>query len=131
MASHDVIGDMLTKVRNAANAGHKKVTYRFSKQKHAITKILVEQGFLESFETIGPENKKEIKTVIKYNQGIPVISGLKRISTPGRRIYKPVDSIPRFMNGLAVTIVSTSKGILTGKEAIESKQSGEILCYVW
>lgn len=131
MASHDVIGDMLTKIRNASAAGHKKVTYRFSKQKYAITKILVEQGFLVSTEIIGSEAKKEIKTILKYHNYKPVISGLQRISTPGRRSYSEVSKIPRFMNGLAVTIVSTSKGILTGKDAAEINQGGEVLCYVW
>lgn len=131
MAVHDNIGDMLTKLRNASNAGHKKVNYRYSKMKHAITQILVEQGFLEKCELVGSDNKKEISAVVRYYNSKPVLSGLKRISKPGRRVYRGFDDIPRYMNGLAVTIVSTSKGILTGKQAKDSSAGGEVVCYVW
>jgi small subunit ribosomal protein S8 len=131
VASHDVIADMLTKIRNATQAGHKRVSCRFSNEKYAISKILLEQGFVEDVELTGEEGKKEIKVTLKYYKNAPVIAGIKRVSSPGRRIYRGVEDIPRYMNGLAVTIVSTSKGILTGKQALEAKQGGEVLCYVW
>lgn len=131
MASHDVIADMLTKIRNATAARHNKVTCRFSFEKQAIGNILLNQGFIDQLEVKGVEGKKEIVITLKYHQNEPVISGIKRVSSPGRRIYRAVKDIPRYMNGMAVTIVSTSKGILTGKEAAEVNQGGEIVCYVW
>ena len=131
MAVHDVIGDMLTKIKNASNAGHRKVRFRYSKLKLAVSDILVSQGFLERADVVGSENKQLIEVVVRYFENKPVISGMKRISKPGRRVYRGSDDIPRFMNGLAVTIVSTSKGILTGKEAKETSVGGEVICYVW
>ncbi|HCL57326.1 MAG TPA: 30S ribosomal protein S8 [Spirochaetia bacterium] len=131
MSSHDVIGDMLTKIRNASNAGHKKVLCPYSNIKIALGKILMDQGFVEKAEVIENNNKKDIEVVLKYYNNKPVISGIKRISKPGRRVYCGADEIPRFLNGLALTIVSTSQGVLTGKEAKEKNAGGEVLCYVW
>lgn len=131
MASHDVIGDMLTKIRNASAAGLKKVSYPFSNIKKDISEILLKEGFIENVEIIGDEKKKLIEVVLKQYNNKSVIAGLKRISKPGRRIYRGSNEIPRFRNGLAVTIVSTSKGILTGRQAKELNVGGELICYVW
>lgn len=131
MASHDVIGDMLTKIRNASQAGLKKVSYPYSSIKKEISEILLKEGFVENVEVVGDEKKKLIEVVLKQHNNKPVITGLKRISKPGRRIYRGSSEIPRFMNGLAVTIVSTSKGILTGRQAKEQNVGGELICYVW
>jgi small subunit ribosomal protein S8 len=131
MAAHDVIGDMLTKIRNASNAGLKKVIFPYSKIKHSISEILIQEGFLEKAQIVGSEKKRLIEVYLRYYNEKPVISGLKRISKPGRRVYRGSNDIPRFMNGLAVTIVSTSKGLLTGKDAQEQKTGGEVICYVW
>lgn len=131
MAVHDVIGDMLTKIRNASNAGLRRVRYPYSKIKLAISQILEQEGFIEKFEVVGEESKKSIEAVLRYYNNKAVISGLKRLSKPGRRIYRGSQEIPRFMNGLAVSIVSTSKGVLTGREAKEQNVGGEVICYVW
>lgn len=131
MATHDVIGDMLTKIRNASNAGQKKTDFPYSNIKYAITQILAEQGFLDGFEVIGDKKKRMIQVTLRYYNNKPVISGLKRISKPGRRIYRGGSDIPRMMNGLALTIVSTSRGILTGKKAKDLNIGGEVICCVW
>ena len=131
MASHDVIGDMLTKIRNASQAGLKKVSYPYSSIKNAISQILVKEGFIENVEIYGDDAKKLIEVTLKRYNNQPVITGIQRISKPGRRMYRGSNEIPRFMNGLAVTIVSTSKGILTGREAKEQNVGGELICYVW
>ncbi len=131
MAVHDVIGDMLTKIRNASNAGLKKVKYPYSNIKLAISQILEKEGFIEKFEVVGEESKKSIEVVLKYYNNKAVISGLKRLSKPGRRIYRGSQEIPRFMNGLGVAIVSTAKGVLTGREAKEQNVGGEVICCVW
>lgn len=131
MASHDVIGDMLTKIRNASRAGLKKVSFPYSSIKNAISQILVKEGFIENVEIYGDDAKKLIEVTLKRYNNQPVITGIQRISKPGRRMYRGSTEIPRFMNGLAVTIVSTSKGILTGREAKEQNVGGELICYVW
>lgn len=131
MAVHDVIGDMLTKIRNASNAGLKKVSYPYSNIKLAISQILEKEGFIDRIEVVGEEKKKFIEVSLKYYNNKSVISGLKRLSKPGRRIYRGSEEIPRFMNGLGVAIVSTSKGVLTGKEAKEQNIGGELICCVW
>ncbi len=130
MAVHDTIGDMLTKIRNAGNAGKKSVKVGFSKLKNEIANILVKEGFINKVDLKG-DKIKEIIVQLKYYEEKPVIEGIKRISTPGRRLYRGATEIPRFMNGLAVTIVSTSQGVITGKEAKEKNVGGELICYVW
>jgi small subunit ribosomal protein S8 len=132
MSLHDPIADMLTKIRNAANAKHEKVDIPLSKLKVEVVKILKNEGFIKNFKLIEEEGKPVIRIFLKYaDSGQAVIQGLTRVSSPGRRIYQGYEDVPRIYNGLAVTIVSTSKGVITGKKARQQKVGGEVLCYVW
>jgi len=132
MASHDCIGDMLTKIRNAIMAKSDSVDIFPSREKVEIIKILKNEGYIKNFKKSVENNKNFIKIYLKYDEkGKSVITGLLRISKPGRRIYKPHNEIPCLYNGIGTVIVSTSKGILTGKRAINEKVGGEILCAIW
>lgn len=128
----DPIADMLTRIRNAINAKHESVLIPASKEKLAIAEILLEEGYISSFELENAGAFKNIKVVIKYDaDGSSVIEGIKRISKPGLRIYCTVDKIPSVINGLGIAILSTNKGIMTDKKARAQKVGGEVLCYVW
>jgi small subunit ribosomal protein S8 len=132
MAIHDPIGDMLTKIRNALLVKHEKVDISPSKEKLEIIKILKNEGYIKNFKKVTEENKTFFRVFLKYNEnGISVIDNLKRVSKPGRRIYKGYKNIPKLYNGIGIYIISTSRGITTGKKAKEKKQGGEILCAVW
>jgi small subunit ribosomal protein S8 len=127
----DPIADMLTRIRNASRARHTEVVIPASRTKLAIAKILQEEGFIEDFSeaTDGPTQLLRIK--LKYVGKLPVVSGLKRISKPGLRVYAAKTEIPRVLGGLGVVIVSTSHGIMTGAQARKGQLGGEILAYVW
>lgn len=128
----DPIADMLVRIKNAIMAKHKEVRIPHSKMKEKITKILKEEGFINDYEVVGEIPKKEI--VIKFKVlpgGKNAITDLKRISKPGRRIYASKDEIPWVMNGLGIAIISTSKGLMTDREARKNKIGGEVICYVW
>lgn len=128
----DPIADMLTRIRNAINAKHESVLIPASKEKLAIAEILLEEGYISSFEFESAGAFKNIKVVIKYDaDNQSVIQGIKRISKPGLRIYCTVDKIPQVINGLGIAILSTNKGIMTDKKARAQKVGGEVLCYVW
>ena len=128
----DPIADMLTRIRNAITVKHETVEIPASQIKKAIADLLVEEGFLTSAEFVGEGVNKNIKVVLKYGaNGVKAISGLKRISTPGLRIYSNVEDLPRVLNGLGIAIISTNKGIMTDKKARELKLGGEVLAYVW
>lgn len=128
----DPIADMLTRIRNAISAKHETVLIPASKEKNAIAQILLEQGYIVAFEEACEGTIKNIKITIKYDEnGDSIISGLKRISKPGLRIYAPSDKLPKVINGLGIAIISTNKGIVTDKKARELKVGGEVLCYVW
>ncbi len=127
MAITDPIADMLTRIRNAHMALHKEVKVPASKMKRAILDILQREGYIEKYEDEG----REIKVYLKYVKGKPAITELKKISTPGRRIYVGVEDIPRVQNGLGICILSTSKGVLEGKEAKRSNVGGELICQIW
>jgi small subunit ribosomal protein S8 len=132
MACHDQIGDMLTKIRNAILAKHEKVDINPSKEKLEIIKILKNEGYIKNFKKTTEDDKTFFRIFLKYNnESIPVIEGLKRVSKPGRRVYKGYKDMPRLYNGMGIYIVSTSTGITTGKKAVERKVGGEILCAVW
>lgn len=132
MSLHDPIADMLTKIRNASNAKHEKVDIPISKLKVEIVKILKNEGFIKNFKLLEEQGKNIIRIFLKYSEnGDSVIQGLERVSKPGRRIYKNSTEIPRNFNGLAVTIITTSKGVITGKKARQQNVGGEVLCYVW
>ncbi|MEQ1700607.1 MAG: 30S ribosomal protein S8 [Ilumatobacteraceae bacterium] len=130
----DPIADMLTRIRNANTAMHDEVRMPASKQKVALATILQKEGYITGF-TVAPSTTSpgEVLTIsMKYsNDRKRTISGLRRISTPGLRIYRKSDSVPRVLGGLGVAVLSTSQGLLTDREARKRKVGGEVLCYVW
>lgn len=128
----DPIADMLTRIRNAIAAKHTDVSIPASKEKLAIAKILLDEGYIVSYEEKQEDNFKDILIVLKYDEnGESVIQGLKRISKPGLRIYAKSEKLPRVINGLGIAIISTNKGIVTDKVARELNVGGEVLAYVW
>ncbi|MDQ2854507.1 MAG: 30S ribosomal protein S8 [Chloroflexota bacterium] len=128
----DPIADMLTRIRNASLARHRELTLPSSRIKRDIARILVEEGFIESYAT-SQDGVQELLTIqLKYVEGrTPVVSGLKRISKPGLRVYARKTEIPRVLGGLGTAILSTSHGIMTGQSARKLNLGGEVLCYVW
>ncbi len=127
----DPIADMLTRIRNALQARHEVVEVPASKIKVEIARILKEEGFIESYVVSG-DIKKSITIVLRYGaNNQKILSGLKRISKPGLRVYAEVDSIPRVLNGLGIAIISTSAGIMTDKKARAAHVGGEVLAYIW
>lgn len=126
----DVIADMLTRIRNANQRMHKEVLIPGSKMKVEIANILKKEGFIEDFKIDSKDVKKTITISLKYKGKAKVIQGLKRISKPGLRVYAQANEIPQVLNGLGIAIVSTSKGILTDKEARQQNAGGEILAFV-
>ena len=128
----DPIADMLTRIRNANSNKHEKVVIPQSKTKLAIAEILKEEGYIVDFITVDSEQGKMIEVTLKYGpNGEKVIQGLKRISKPGLRIYSNAEQLPQVLNGLGIAIVSTSKGIITDKNARKLNVGGEVLAYVW
>ena len=124
---------MLTRIRNALTAKHETVEVPASKIKVAIAEILVKEGYVKGFELVEGAVQDTIVITLKYApvKGQHVVTGLKRVSTPGLRVYAGVDKLPRVLNGMGIAILSTSKGILTDKEAKEQHVGGEVLAYVW
>jgi small subunit ribosomal protein S8 len=132
MVMTDPIADMLTRIRNANLVGHEKVEVPGSNIKRAIAEILKREGFVRDAEFIPDEKQGVIRLFLKYGKSQErVITGLKRISKPGLRVYVNHDSIPRVLGGLGVAIISTSSGIVTDKEARKTRVGGEVLCYIW
>jgi small subunit ribosomal protein S8 len=132
MAVTDPIADMLTRIRNANVVRHEKVEVPSSKIKREIANILKKEGFIRDAEFIDDKNQGVIRIFLKYGPNNErVISGLKRISKPGLRVYSPCQELPRVLGGLGIAIISTSKGVMTDKDARQSKSGGEVLCYVW
>jgi len=130
----DPIADFLTRIRNANSAGHRVVDIPASNTKKEITKILFDQGYILSYKFEETENNQgSIKIALKYDKLTkePVIKKIQRISTPGLRKYSGSDSLPRILNGLGISIVSTSKGVMTGKQAAKQNVGGELICYVY
>lgn len=133
MSFTDPVADYLTRIRNAQAAGHKLVEIPSSKLKQSITEILYDQGYISKYIFEDVDGKSFIKIAIKYDKKSksPVIKSLKRISTPGLRQYVKVDELPRVINGLGIAIVSTSKGVMTSKQAQSLNIGGEVLCYIY
>ena len=126
----DVIADMLTRIRNALMAKHETVEIPASNTKKAIADILLKEGYISNVEILeGVQGT--IKITLKYEGNKKVITGLKRVSKPGLRVYVGADEVPQVLGGLGIAILSTSKGIMTGKEAKLARQGGEVLAYVW
>lgn len=132
MSVSDPIADMLTKVRNAVQARHEKVDVPTSKLKLEIVKILKTEGYIKNFKKVTEEGKNIIRIFLKYDDSNnPVIHGVEKISTPGRRVYSGYKDLPRIYNGFGTLIVSTSAGVTTGKKASEKMVGGELVCKVW
>ena len=132
MQMSDPIADMLTRIRNASSARHRELTVPSSRVKREIARILVEEGFIESYDTVPGGVHESLTIKLKYVEGrTPVVSGLKRISKPGLRVYARKTEIPRVLGGLGLAILSTSRGIMTGQQARKLNLGGEVLCYVW
>ncbi|MCW5852716.1 MAG: 30S ribosomal protein S8 [Anaerolineae bacterium] len=128
----DPIADMLTRLRNASMARHGSVVMPSSKMKEAIATILKSEGFIQEFEVLQDGVKKTLRIQLKYTTDRQsVVSGLKRISRPGRRVYAGRDEIPLVLSGMGVAIMSTPKGVMTGKDARRQGVGGEVLAYVW
>ena len=132
MQMSDVIADMLTRIRNANNAKHATVDVPASNLKKAIAEILTEEGYVKSYQFIDDGKQGTLRITLKYLTGKQkVIRGIRRVSKPGLRIYASCEDMPSVMNGLGVAIVSTSKGIMTGKKAKALNVGGEVLAFVW
>jgi small subunit ribosomal protein S8 len=127
----DPISDMLTRIRNAIRAKKHELVMPYSKFKHNVASLLLAEGFISGVNEVSGKMKM-LQINLKYDQsGEPVISGITRVSTPGQRIYLPATKLPRTNGGLGVTIVSTSKGLLTDKQARKDKVGGEVVCSIW
>ncbi len=131
MAVSDPIADFLARIRNAIIANQRTVDVPSSKMKKSITEILKNQKFILDYEEISDNKQNTLRIYLKYTKGISGISGLKRISKPGLRIYKSSDDLPRVLNGYGIAIVSTSKGLMTDKQAKKESFGGEVICYIW
>jgi len=131
MTVTDPIADMLTRIRNAMMVRHDSVLVPASKIKLSIAKILKEEGFITDYEVVKGKPHREIKVQLRYIENKPAISGLKRMSKPGLRLYVQKKEIPRVYGGLGIAILSTSQGLRTGKQAWRQGSGGELLCYIW
>ena len=127
----DPIADMLTRIRNANSAKHATVDIPASKMKKAIAEILVEEGYIKSYQLINDGAQGTIKVTLKYNGNDKVITGLRRVSKPGLRVYAGAEELPRVLRGLGIAIISTSKGVMTDKKARAAHVGGEVLAFVW
>lgn len=127
----DPIADFLTRIRNAARAKKVRVQIPSSKLKVSLAEILKNHGYIIDYEILDDNKQKKINMVLKYKNGVSAITGLKRISKPGLRVYKSADQLPRVLNGLGTAVISTPKGLLTEKEARKQLIGGEIVCYIW
>ena len=127
----DPIADMLTRIRNANSAKHATVDIPASKMKKAIAEILLEEGYIKNYQLIEDGAQGLIKVALKYNGNEKVITGLKRVSKPGLRVYAGADELPYVLKGLGIAIVSTSKGVMTDRKARKEHVGGEVLAFVW
>jgi len=131
-ATGDPITDLLNRLRNGMRAGHERVDIPASRVKESLVKVLAEEGYVASYRRVEEKGRPLLRVGLKYDaDGEPVVIGLDRVSRPGRRVYAPAKGIPEVLGGLGISIVSTSRGILTGRQAREAKLGGEILCNVW
>ena len=128
----DTIADLLTRIRNASSAKHATVDVPASNMKKAITQILIDEGYVKGYQIIEDDKQGTIRITLKYTENrTPVISGLRRVSKPGLRIYSSCEDMPKVMKGLGVAIISTSKGIMTDKKARQLNVGGEVLAFIW
>jgi small subunit ribosomal protein S8 len=131
MNTTDPIADYLTRLRNAIRAKHKRVDIPASSLKKELSKILADQKYIGGYSEIQDNKQGILRVSLRYTDGVSAIRGLKRVSRPGLRVYKPANELPRVLNGLGVAVISTSKGIMTERKAREQNVGGEILCEIW
>ena len=132
MKTSDPISDLLNRLRNAMTAGHERVDVPASRIKEDVLRVLADEGYIGSWRRVEEEGRPILRVGLKYDpEGGPIVAGLERVSRPGRRVYAPAKEIPEVLGGLGISIVSTSRGIVTGRKARESRLGGEILCNVW
>jgi small subunit ribosomal protein S8 len=131
MSVTDPIADYLTRIRNAAKAKKVRVEIPASRTKIGLSEILKNLGYIIDYEILEDNKQNKLNIVLKYKNGVPAISGLKRISKPGLRVYRSADKLPRVLNGLGTAVISTPKGLLTDKDAKSNLVGGEVVCYIW
>ncbi len=128
----DPVADMLTRIRNASSSGHPQVEMPASKIKEVIARIMKEEGYIEGYEVIGEAPHKQLNISLKYTTDHQaVITGVERVSRPGRRVYVGRDRVPKVLNGLGIAILSTPKGVMTGNRSVRTGVGGEVICYIW
>lgn len=127
----DPIADLLTRIRNASSAKKRRVEIPSSKMKLSLVEILKQQNFIEEYNLVEDNKQNVIDVKLKYIDGKAVISGLKKISKPGLRVYEGADTLPRVLNGLGIAVISTSKGLMTEKQARKESIGGEVICHIW
>ena len=130
MSMQDPMADMFTRIRNGQQAGKVRVVMEMSRQREAIARVLKKQGYVRDFSVEEIDGKSQLAIVLKYFEGRPVIETLKRISRPGRRVYKRKHELPKVMDGLGIAIISTSKGLMTDHQARAAGHGGEVVCIV-
>ncbi|HLN81241.1 MAG TPA: 30S ribosomal protein S8 [Thermoanaerobaculia bacterium] len=132
MKTSDPLSDLLNRLRNGMRAGHDRVDVPASRIKEDVLRVLADEGYVSSWRRVEEKGRPVLRVGLKYDhEGSPIVAGLKRVSRPGRRVYTPAKEIPDVLGGLGISIISTSKGIVTGRKARESRLGGEILCNVW
>ena len=131
MSITDPIADLLTRIRNACRAKHRRVDVPASKLKSAVVKILLEQQYIANYTVLTDGKQGVLRINLRYHEGKPVIKGIRRVSKPGLRQYRRTDELPRVLGGLGTVIISTSKGVMTGAQAKKENVGGEVLAYVW
>ena len=131
MTMTDPVADYLTRVRNALQAGHKKVDIPSSNLKRELSKLLTDAQFIGGYSEVKQSAQGTLRVQLKYHDGKPVIGGLKRVSTPGLRKYVAADDLPRVLGGMGIAVISTSKGLMTDKQARAAGIGGEVLCEIW
>ncbi|HZI65660.1 MAG TPA: 30S ribosomal protein S8 [Thermoanaerobaculia bacterium] len=132
MKTSDPLSDLLNRLRNGMRAGHDRVDVPASRIKEDVLRVLADEGYIGSWRRVEEKGRPVLRVGLKYDpEGLPIVAGLERVSRPGRRIYAPANEIPQVLGGLGISIVSTSRGIVTGRKAREARVGGEILCNVW
>jgi small subunit ribosomal protein S8 len=127
----DPIADYLTRIKNAAKAKKVRVEIPASRLKIGLSEILKNSGYIVDYEIIDDNKQKKLNLLLRYKEGVSAITGLKRISKPGLRVYSPADKLPKVLNGLGTAVISTPKGLLTDKDARKMLVGGEVICYIW
>lgn len=132
MNTSDPLSDLLNRLRNGMRAGHDRVDVPASRIKEDVLRVLADEGYIGSWRRVDEKGRPVLRVGLKYDsEGVPIVAGLERVSRPGRRIYAPAKEIPEVLGGLGISIISTSRGIVTGRKARETRIGGEILCNVW